>query len=110
MRVCKHRIGLACYVRQTGISKHTCQPASFQLGNVQATVHTNNYWRFLRGTRCQLLPARSGWDSGCPNMGLLQIIAHLLASGALTVASEAMPAQAIADTPQLLPIDCSSGE
>ncbi|GFH06563.1 hypothetical protein HaLaN_01214 [Haematococcus lacustris] len=40
----------------------------------------------------------------------LRITARLLASGALPLASKAMPAQAIADTPQLLTIDCSSGE
>ncbi|GFH06424.1 hypothetical protein HaLaN_01051 [Haematococcus lacustris] len=34
---------------------------------------------------------------------------RLLASGALALASEAMPAQAIADTPQLLTINCNSG-
>ncbi|GFH17983.1 hypothetical protein HaLaN_14713, partial [Haematococcus lacustris] len=38
----------------------------------------------------------------------LRNTARLLASGALPLASKAMPAQAIADTPQLLTIDCSS--
>ncbi|GFH07910.1 hypothetical protein HaLaN_02787 [Haematococcus lacustris] len=38
----------------------------------------------------------------------LRVSAHLLASGALPLASEAMPAQASADTPQLLTIGCSS--
>ncbi|GFH19122.1 hypothetical protein HaLaN_16023, partial [Haematococcus lacustris] len=39
----------------------------------------------------------------------LRITPHLLASGALILASEPIPAQASADTPQLLTIDCSSG-
>ncbi|GFH22041.1 uncharacterized protein HaLaN_19442 [Haematococcus lacustris] len=39
----------------------------------------------------------------------LHVTARLLASDALSLAIEAMPAQAIADTPQLLTTDCSSG-
>ncbi|GFH25083.1 hypothetical protein HaLaN_22989 [Haematococcus lacustris] len=47
-----------------------------------------------------------GCDRGCFS---LRAIARFLASGALNLASEAMPAQAIADTPQLLTINCISG-
>ncbi|GFH06377.1 hypothetical protein HaLaN_00997 [Haematococcus lacustris] len=50
-----------------------------------------------------------GIASTVPNMGLLRITSHPLASGALILASESMPAQAIADTPQLLTIKCISG-
>ncbi|GFH28812.1 hypothetical protein HaLaN_27363 [Haematococcus lacustris] len=45
---------------------------------------------------------------GRPQHGL-RSNAHLLASGAFTLASEAMPAQAMADTPHLLTTDCLSG-
>ncbi|GFH10296.1 hypothetical protein HaLaN_05581, partial [Haematococcus lacustris] len=52
---------------------------------------------------------RTDIQSGCPNMGLLRISARLLASGALVQVFEAMPAQAITDTPQLLTLDGFSG-
>ncbi|GFH12987.1 hypothetical protein HaLaN_08782 [Haematococcus lacustris] len=58
-------------------------------------------------------PGQGGLGVRRPQHGvgnLHAITPHLLASGALILASESMPAQASADTPQLLTIDCSSGE